>query len=374
MAAENLTLVALNLRDLNTKLILIGERIQSLDSTGILDVDAWTAPSGAANKVLATPDGVTGQASLRSLVVTDLPTMTSAQLRTLLSDESGTGLAYFQGGALGTPSSGTLTSCTGLPVSTGISGLGTNVAAFLGTPSSANLAAAVTDETGSGALVFATSPTLTTPALGTPASGTLTNCTGLPISSGVSGLGSNVATFLGTPSSANLAAALTDELGSGGGVVFANAQSQIQNSSQFGCYIYRSGAVSVNDSTVTAVSFDAELSDTGACHDLSTNPTRVTVPTGGGGRWMFVAQVSFSTNSTGLRLARIKKNGSTVIGRTLLPAVAGDDTICNVAAMDFSAAAADYYEMEVYQTSGGSLALDPIDSGAIFFQASKIVG
>ena len=44
---------------------------------------------------------------------------------------------------------------------TGISGLGANVATFLGTPSSANLATAVTDETGTGALVFAGSPTLT---------------------------------------------------------------------------------------------------------------------------------------------------------------------------------------------------------------------
>ena len=69
---------------------------------------------------------------------------------------------------LGTPASGTLTNCTGLPVATGISGLGANVAAFLATPSSANLATAVTGETGSGALVFATSPTLTTPTLTTP--------------------------------------------------------------------------------------------------------------------------------------------------------------------------------------------------------------
>jgi hypothetical protein len=60
-----------------------------------------------------------------------------------------------------------------------------------------------------------TSPTLTTPVLGTPASGTLTNCTGLPIATGVSGLASNVATFLATPSSANLASAVTDETGSG---------------------------------------------------------------------------------------------------------------------------------------------------------------
>ena len=78
-----------------------------------------------------------------------------------------------------------------------ITGLGTGVATFLATPSSANLAAAVTDETGSGALVFATSPTLVTPALGTPSAAVLTNATGLPISTGVSGLGTGVATALG---------------------------------------------------------------------------------------------------------------------------------------------------------------------------------
>jgi hypothetical protein len=73
------------------------------------------------------------------------------------------------------------TNVTGtLPVAnggTGITSFGTGVATFLGTPSSANLAAAVTDETGTGALVFANTPTLESPVLGTPTSGQLSACT-----------------------------------------------------------------------------------------------------------------------------------------------------------------------------------------------------
>ena len=122
---------------------------------------------------------------------------------------------------LGTPASGTLANCTDLPVSTGISGLAANVATFLATPSSANFAAAVTDETGSGSLVFATSPTLVTPTLGTASATSINkvaitaplNSSTLTIADGKTLTASNTLTFSGTDTS-------SVAFGSGGTVAY----------------------------------------------------------------------------------------------------------------------------------------------------------
>jgi hypothetical protein len=99
-----------------TDLSAAGTTFQPLDA----DLTSWAGVTRASgfDTFAATPS----LANLGSLLtdeatglITFMTTPSSANLRALLTDEEGTGAAYFVGGALGTPASGTLTSCTGLP-------------------------------------------------------------------------------------------------------------------------------------------------------------------------------------------------------------------------------------------------------------------
>jgi hypothetical protein len=129
-----------------------------------------------------------------------------------VKNASGTGIAVPAGKTMWVYNNGTnvldavthlssLTLATALPVTSG--GTGTNTS------------------TGSGSVVLSNSPALTTPNIGTPSAGTLTNTTGFPVAN-LAGAGAGVLTFLATPSSANLAAAVTGETGSGA-LVFGTA-------------------------------------------------------------------------------------------------------------------------------------------------------
>jgi hypothetical protein len=184
--------------------------------TGITDItvaDGGTGASTAANA--RTNLGAAASGANNDITsITGLTTaLTVAQGGTGTTTSTGSGNVVLSTSptlvtpALGTPSAlvgtnitGTASGLTAGNVTTNANLTGavtsTGNATSLGSFTSANLAGALTDETGSGSAVFATSPTLVTPILGTPTSATLTNATGLPISTGVSGLGTGVATAL----------------------------------------------------------------------------------------------------------------------------------------------------------------------------------
>ena len=169
-----------------------------------------------------------------------------------------------------------------LPAATGTVALTANKLSDFAATTSLELKNTISDETGSGALVFATSPTLVTPALGTPASGVLTNATGLPISTGVDGLGSGVATFLATPSSANLAAAVTGETGTGG-LVFADTPTLITPNIGVatGTSLVLSGDLTVNGTTTTINSTTVTVDDKNLELGSTASPTDAGADGGG---------------------------------------------------------------------------------------------
>jgi hypothetical protein len=153
--------------------------------------------------------GSGGTVAYTSMGLGSFAATSSAALAGVISDETGYGALVFGTSPtlvtpdIGTPSAGTLTNCTGLPIA-GIASLGSGVGTWLATPSSANLRSAITDETGTGSLVFATSPTLITPNIGSASATTingltLTSSTGtLTIANGKTATINNTITLSGT--------------------------------------------------------------------------------------------------------------------------------------------------------------------------------
>jgi len=139
----------------------------------------WATPAGSGGGV---PGGTSGQLQYNNAGAFAGTSTGTGVLTALGQAVNGSGAIVLSTSptlitpALGTPSAAVLTNATALPIATGLSGLGAGIATAL--------AAA---PTGSGAIVLATSPALTTPALGTPSAAVLSNATGLPLSTGVTG-------------------------------------------------------------------------------------------------------------------------------------------------------------------------------------------
>jgi hypothetical protein len=159
-------------------------------------------------------NGLTITSTTGTLTLTNGKTFSVSNTLTLAGTDGST-LNIGTGGTLGTAA------FQNVGAFVQVADLGTNVLNLLTTPNSSNLEGALTDETGSGAVVFNTSPALVNPDLGTPAAGDLSNCSNFPAAS-LTGMGAGMATWLATPSSANLASVVTGETGSGA-VVFGTA-------------------------------------------------------------------------------------------------------------------------------------------------------
>lgn len=120
--------------------------------------------------------------------------------------------------------------------------------------------------------------------------------------------------------------------------------------------VTKSGTQAVGDSTLVAVSFDTETFDVAGCHSGG-DPTKLTVPTGGGGVYFIFGTVVYPSNSTGIRLARLRKGGAGAIITSTQQAVNGEITAIQVVAIA-QLSAAEYVELIAYQTSTGSLNIE----------------
>lgn len=133
------------------------------NGTGIESAVAGTdyiAPYGttAANYVFASPNATNGVPQFRPLVSSDIPVLnqnTTGSAAKFTTPRNINGQSF----------DGTADINITVPVSTGITGMANGVATFLATPTSSNLATIITDETGSGSVVFSSSPTITSPTI-----------------------------------------------------------------------------------------------------------------------------------------------------------------------------------------------------------------
>lgn len=106
----------------------------------------------------------------------------------------------------------------------------------------------------------------------------------------------------------------------------------------------------------------SDVWDSDDFHDTSTNNTRITIPPGRDGKYSFATTAMFEHNTSGRRVLRILKNGTTVIGRMDTQAVtssSGPTTL--FAETQDDATAGDYYEVQAYQDSGGPLNISSSD-------------
>jgi hypothetical protein len=108
----------------------------------------------------------------------------------------------------------------------------------------------------------------------------------------------------------------------------------------------------ISNNTFTALTWNTENFDTDGFHDNSTNTSRITIPSGKGGKYLINAGIMFGT-AGGARIVRLRINGTD----KLFAEFAGNSTFFQPYTLNevFSLVATDYIEFFVYQNSGGNV-------------------
>jgi len=122
-----------------------------------------------------------------------------------------------------------------------------------------------------------------------------------------------------------------------------------------GCSVYKDTTnQSLSNDTDTVISFNAEEFDTNSFHDNSSNNSRITIPSGKGGKYLVLATLGYATSSTGIRLGQIYKNGALFSASFGISAASAFTTRFTFSTI-LELSAADYLEIVGSQTSGGAL-------------------
>jgi hypothetical protein len=121
-----------------------------------------------------------------------------------------------------------------------------------------------------------------------------------------------------------------------------------------GCKLTKSVGQNCNNNTDVTVSWDQEEFDTDGFHDNSVNNTRVTIPSGKGGKYLFVVALSFEANTNGRRESRLFKNGNGTNTFFYQNAATSGKNLW-ISTNLLNLVAGDYIELQVMQTSGTNL-------------------
>lgn len=119
--------------------------------------------------------------------------------------------------------------------------------------------------------------------------------------------------------------------------------------------VYNSAAISLPTGAVTALTFNSERYDIGACHSTSSNTSRLTVPSGEAGKYLIGATVGFAANPTGYRAILLQVNGVTTIAQQDAISLGAGSAMYLSICTENALAAGDYVELKAFQNSGGNL-------------------